>query len=85
MDHITEITISCEQCEVVEASKHEIFDSFHDDCDVNLGLHLYIEASLASRAVLLGTLHPLTLELTNIDFEAETIKLLVETFAMPDR
>lgn len=84
MHHVSEIPIASQKSEVVEPPKHQVFNGFHHDCDVDLCLDLDVEASLAPGAALLWTLYLFALEFANVDLEAETIELFVIIFSVPD-
>jgi hypothetical protein len=59
--------------------------SLHDNRHVDFGLHLYIKASLALSARLIGAKGLFALEGSDVDSEAQRVHLFVEFLTMPDR
>jgi len=85
LNQVSKIAISSEESEVVQLTLVDMLHGLHDNCYVHFGLHLYIEASLALSARLIGAKGLLALESSDVDSEAQGVHLFVEFLTVPDR
>jgi len=82
---VAEIAIASKQCQFVELVTIDVLHSLHDDCHIDLGLHLQVKPGLVHSTLLVRADGLLALKLTDIDLKAQRAELLIEALAVPGR